>query len=188
MKKTANVVMCLSLAVFFAACAADMQRITTADGAGASRVSVAKATVVEIDYEKHTAVLKDADGTLQFINVGPDAPNFSQVKVGDTVIAEVIETVEVVVGDSAGEPALGVFETAQRNPDSPGAQKVTVTEATARVEKIDYTSRIITLSGPNGRTITTQVGPEVKRLEQLKPGDMISLRIVKQAGIRVETP
>ena len=40
-----------------------MAVIATADGVGASRVSMAKATVVEIDYETHTAVLKNPDGT-----------------------------------------------------------------------------------------------------------------------------
>ena len=67
---------------------------TTADGVTASRVTVAEATVVEIDYENRTAVLKDKNG-MQQINLGPDAPNFDQIKVGDTVIAEVIESVRV---------------------------------------------------------------------------------------------
>jgi hypothetical protein len=190
MKKTAIVVMCFALIVCVAACASsDIKRTTTADGVGANRVSVAKATVVEVDPEQHTAVLKDADGTLQYLNFGPDAHHLDQVKVGDTVIAEVIEFVEVVVDDaSASEPGVGVFETAQRNPDRPGAQKVTVTEASARVEKINYEERLITLSGQDGKRITVEAGPEVKRLERIRQGDMISLRKVTQVIIRVETP
>jgi len=188
MKKTVNVVMALALSICMAACASDIQRTTTADGVGASRVGVARATVVDIDYEKHTAVLKDADGQMQLVNVGPDAPNFSQVKVGDTVISEVVESVTLVVGDSAEAPALRTFEETERYPDKPGAEKVVVTEASARVEKINYEERLITLVGSNGKRITMEAGPEVKRLNEIKQGDMITLRKSKQTIIRVETP
>jgi len=149
---------------------------------------MAKATVVEIDYEKRTAVLKDANDQMQFINVSPDAKNLEQIKVGDMVVAEVIESIEVVLKESSDEPSADTFESMQRDPDMPGAQKVTVVESTARVEKIDYETRIITLSGTNGRSVTTQLGPEVKQIEKIKPGDIISMRIVKQTIIRVETP
>lgn len=188
MKKTVNVVMALALSVWMAACASNIQRTTTADGVGASRVSVAKATVVEIDYEKHTAVLKDADGTLQLVNVGPDALNFSQVKVGDAVIAEVFESVSIVVGASAEAPAASDYNEAQRYPDRPGAEKVAVTEASARVEKINYDERLITLAGPDGKSITIEAGPEVKRLNEIKQGDLITMRVMRKTVIRVETP
>ena len=122
------------------------------------------------------------------INFGPDATNFSQVKVGDIVIAEVLETMTVTRKQSDDEPSADGFETTQRDPLAPGAQKVTVVESSARVEKIDYETRSITLSGTNGRRITTTLGPEVKQIEKIKQGDMIIMQIVKQTIIRVETP
>ena len=90
--------------------------------------------------------------------------------------------------ESAEEPSADVFETAQRDPDKPGAQKVTVSESTARVEKIDYETRMITLSGPKGKRITIEAGPEIKRFNEIKQGDMITMQIVKQTIIRVESP
>ncbi len=187
MKTTLNSIMCLALICCAAACSkSGVQR--TASGVQTGSVSVAKATVVDIDYEKHTAVLKDADGGMQLVNVGPDAPNFSQVKVGDTVVAEAIESVEIAVDDSPEDPGMAVSESAQRFADKPGAEKVTVTEASARVKKIDYENRMLTLEGSNGRIVTTQVGPEVKRLDRIKPGDMITMRLIKQTIIRVEKP
>jgi len=187
MKKTVWSAAVLALMCCAAACSSSNIK-RTSSGVEAGSVSVAKATVLEIDYKNRSAVLKDADGALQFVNVGPDAKNFDKVRVGDTVVAEVIESVEVVVGDAAGEPGVKVSETAQRYADRPGAEKVTVTEASARVEKIDYENRIITLQGSNGRIVTTQAGPEVKRLEMVRPGDMITMRTTKQTIIRVETP
>jgi hypothetical protein len=161
----------------------------TADGVNARRVSIAKAKVVEIDHENHTAVLKDKHGE-QLVDFGPDAPNFSKVKVGDIVIAERLETMNIKVSseESDIEPSAGGFETTQRDPLAPGAQKVTVVESSARVEKIDYETRMITLSGTNGRRITIEAGPEIKRFNEIKQGDMITMQIVKQTIIRVESP
>lgn len=187
MQRELMICVCMVLSMLMPACTNTKLTRTTA-GVEAGQAVVARATVVEIDPVQHTAVLKDADGTLQYVNLGPDAKHLDQVKPGDVVVAEVVESVEVVVEDSAAEPSMDLFEAAQRNPDRPGAQKVTVTEATARVEKVDYENRLVTLRGSKGRTITTQVGPEVKRLEQIKPGDMIKLRTTKQTMIRVETP
>jgi len=150
---------------------------------------MSQAKVVEIDYENHTAVLKDKHG-MQSVTFGPEAQNFSKIKVGDIVIAEVLETMNIKVSDEESEkdPAVDGFATTQRDPLAPGAQKVTVVESSARVEKIDYETRMITLSGTNGRRITTTLGPEVKQIEKIKQGDMIIMQIVKQTIIRVETP
>ena len=86
------------------------------------------------------------------------------------------------------EPSVGGFETTQRDPLAPGAQKVTVVESTARVEKIDYETRMMTLRESNGKRITIEAGPEIKRFNEIKQGDMITMQIVKQTIIRVETP
>ena len=187
MKKTVSIVMFLALIVCIAACASNIKRTTTADGFSVSRTTVASATVVEIDHEKHTALLQDKDG-MQLINVGPDAPNFGKIQVGDRVIAEVVESVRVAVEKSADAPAADVFETAQRNQDTPGAQKVTVSEATVRVEKINYDSRLLTLSGPDGKRMTIEAGPEIKRFNEIKQGDMIIMQTVKETIVRVEKP
>ena len=65
---------------------------------------------------------------------------------------------------------------------------MTVVESSARVEKIDYETRMITLSGTAGRRVTVEAGPEIKRFNDIKPGDLITMQIVKQIVIRVETP
>jgi len=185
MKHIKLVLMITALVVLTTACS-NIKTTRTADGVGVSKVTVAKATVVDVDYENRMLVLKDNNGK-QLINLGPDAQDFGKIKVGDTVMAEVIESVRVVVEESADEPFAAGFETAQRDSLKPGAQKVTVVESTARVEKIDYDTRMITLSGTNGRRITIEAGPEIKRFNEIKQGDMISMQIVKQTIIRVES-
>jgi hypothetical protein len=173
--------------VMTAACS-DIKYVRNADSLNARRVSIAKAKVVEIDHENHTAVLKDKHGE-QLVDFGPDAPNFSKVKVGDIVIAERLETMQIKVSSEESDtvPSAGGFETTQRDPLAPGAQKVTVVESSARVEEIDYETRMITLSGTNGRRLTIEAGPEIKRFNEIKQGDMITMQIVKQTIIRVES-
>jgi hypothetical protein len=46
---------------------------------------------------------------------------------------------------------------------------------------------MITLSGKSGKRFTTQVGPEVKRFNEIKEGDIISMQTVKETIIRVES-
>ena len=57
---------------------------------------------MDVDYENNTAILKDENGKQQ-INLGPDAQNFGQVKVGDKVIAEVLETMNMKVSRKASD-------------------------------------------------------------------------------------
>jgi hypothetical protein len=186
MKKIIFFLMVMALIGLTAACS-EIQIKRTTGSLNARRVSIAKAKVVEVDYENHTAILKDKHG-MQSVNFGPDAPNFSKVKVGDIVIAEVLETMTITRKQSDDEPSSGGFETTQRDPLAPGAQKVTVVESSARIEKIDYETRMITLSGTNGKRVTIEAGPEIKQFNEIKQGDMITMQIVKQTIIRVETP
>jgi len=159
----------------------------TSTGLNAQILSQAKAKVVDVDYENRTVVLEDKHGK-QSIKLAPDSPNLSKIKVGDIVIAEVLQTMTVTRKQSDDEPSVGGFETTQRNSLEPGAQKVTVVESSARVEEIDYETRMITLSGTDGRRVTIEAGPEIKRFNEIKQGDMITMQIVKQTIIRVESP
>jgi hypothetical protein len=187
MKKAVSVLTGMALVFMAASCSSGIQYSRTDDGIGAKRVTSAEATVVEIDHERRTAILKDADGRMQSITLNPEANNIEQVKVGDKVIAEVVESIEISVRKSGEDPSSDVFETVQRDPDSPGAQKVAVSESTARIEKINYDTRMITLSGKNGRQVTIEAGPEIKKINELKPGDIIVMQTVKQTIIRVES-
>lgn len=57
-------------------------------------------------------------------------------------------------------------------------KKATVSEVvklTATVKAIDYDKRLITLQGPNGNAMTLEANPEVKRFNEIKAGDVISV-------------
>lgn len=59
------------------------------------------------------------------------------------------------------------------------AEKPVVSETikvSAAVKAVDYDKRLITLQGPDGKAFTVEAGPEVKRLREIKAGDMVVVR------------
>jgi Cu/Ag efflux protein CusF len=55
-------------------------------------------------------------------------------------------------------------------------EKATVSETvkmTATVKAVDYEKRLITLQGAEGKAMTVEASPEVKRLKEIKAGDMV---------------
>ncbi len=76
--------------------------------------------------------------------------------------------------------ALGICMTlpavAEMEPAPAPVGEATVTELTATVEDIDLAKRMVTLKGPDGNTITTEVGPDVKNLDQVKVGDEVKVQ------------
>ncbi len=76
---------------------------------------------------------------------------------------------------AAGEPELA-------KPDITTSQSLTITEL---VEAIDYETRKVTLSNPQGTSITLTVGEEVLNLEQVKVGDTVTTEYVQNLSIKI---
>ena len=69
--------------------------------------------------------------------------------------------------------------------------QASVTELTATVEDLDVADRMITLKGPAGNSVTTEVSPDVKNLDQVKVGDEVHVQYytaVMVRGQKVEGP
>jgi len=72
--------------------------------------------------------------------------------------------------------------------NKPAAVAVNTVEISAKVEKVDYEKRLLTLKGPEGNTRTLKVDPRVKRLKEVKVGDDIVLRHTEAVAIEVIAP
>jgi len=72
------------------------------------------------------------------------------------------------------------------------AQKpVTETDAielTTKIEAIDKTARLVTLKDKDGETETIYCGPEVKRFDELKVGDTITMRYYESIAYAIRKP
>jgi hypothetical protein len=74
--------------------------------------------------------------------------------------------------------ALGQYASQAADQSTPAAPPMSREDAvlvtvTASVEAVNYTNREVTLKGPRGNTITFVVDERVKRLNEVKAGDMI---------------
>ncbi len=69
--------------------------------------------------------------------------------------------------------------------DKPGVVIVETTEIKAKVDAVDQAKRLVTLTGPKGNTVTVKVGPEVKNLPQVKPGDTLTVRYLESVALFV---
>jgi hypothetical protein len=143
----------------------------------ATQTITLQATVDSIDQKNRTAVLRSMDGkTTQTINISPDVKNLDQVKKGDVVTVDQIETLalEVVPKGSApsGKAGANFVDTAKPG-EKPRRTEVQVREIVAKVTAIDYKARTVTLQGPEGRSVDLKVGPEAKRFDKVKKGDEV---------------
>ncbi len=69
--------------------------------------------------------------------------------------------------------------------DKPGAVVADVTVLKAKVDAVDTDKRLVTVTGPRGNTVTLKVGPAVKNLDQVKPGDQIVVRHLESVALFV---
>jgi hypothetical protein len=149
------------------------------------------ATVTAIDYKARTVKLKDEKGNETELVVGPAATRFNEVKKGDVVTFEYLESVAIeVTPKGAAAPAAGEAAYVEKNKPSqgPGGVAVRTATMTATVEAIDYKTRKITLKGPQGNSRSFTVGPEAKRFNEVKKGDQVTISYTEATAINVTKP
>ena len=161
-----------------------------APGVVMADLRVVTATVEAIDTAKRTVTLKGADGRSTTLKVGPGAKNFDQVKVGDKVKFEFLDSIALFVRKAGDPPDAAEMQAVAVAPrgQKPKGMTVNTVEISAKVEKIDYKTRMVTLKGPEGNTRTIKVDPRVKRLAEVKVGDDIVLRHTEAVAIEVTAP
>jgi Cu/Ag efflux protein CusF len=148
------------------------------------------ATVESIDYKARTVILRGPNGDLVSLKVGEEAKNFNRVKKGDKVTFDYYESVAIEIQKSTGEPMAEETQSVTRAKpgEKPGGTIKTTGHMTARVEDIDYQSRMVTLKMPQGETMSLKVGDQVKSLNEIKKGDEVVVQYTQAVAISVHTP
>jgi hypothetical protein len=136
------------------------------------------AMVTAVDRSQRTVTLQVADGRSVTLKVPPEAKNFDQVRPGDTVRAEYLDAVALVVRKSDEPPQAGEMAAVRLAPKGgqPGGVMVQTVEVTAKVQAIDLAKRTVTLQGPRGGVRVVKVDDRVQGLDQVKPGDEVVVR------------
>jgi hypothetical protein len=146
-----------------------------------------EARVEAIDYDKRTVTLKTDKGSVT-LEVGPQAKNFDQVKVGDKVTADFYNSAAVYVRRVDEPPSAN--ESTVVEYAAPGAQPsgviVRTKEITARVDAIDPKTRMATLTGSAGNSVTFKVDDAVENLDRIKAGDQVIVRYTEALALSVD--
>lgn len=159
-------------------------------GAAEGELIVLKATVKAINKKKRIVTLLDETGKQFQITCGPEIENFAQIRIGDKVTTQLFETVEIEVTANKSAPHADQSETIERAPkgDKPELLVVDKLEIYATVQSIDYTTRQMTLLGPEGKILKVKAGPNVARFNEIKPNDTVVARLTEAVDVKVEAP
>jgi hypothetical protein len=151
---------------------------------------VITAEVVAIDKKDRTLALLGPKGNVVALEVGDEARNFDQIKVGDRVKVEYYEAVAVYLGEHGQQPEADAGLVVARSPKGakPAAYAVGAVDVATAVQAIDRTKRTVTLKGPEGNAVTVKVDKSVKAFDTLKVGDSIHARYTEAIAISVEKP
>lgn len=172
------------------ACANGKSAEEAKPGVVVTQISEISATVSEIDYKERTVTLQGPERSVT-LQVDESAKNFDQVKVGDQVKVEFLESVALFVKKSEGGPPAvksGTAVTVAPLGEKPAIGAVDTVVVTAEIQAIDHAQRTVTLKNPDGQVRTFKVGPDVEELEAVKVGDKVVVQYTVAVAVSVSTP
>jgi hypothetical protein len=147
------------------------------------------ATVEAVDREKRTFTLKGPQGKTVTLKAPPEMRNFDQLEAGDTVRADYVEAIALVLRRPGAAPeataARRLVSVAPKG-EKPGAAMVETVELQATIEAIDLAARTVTLRGPGGGSRTITVDPSVEKFDEVKVGDEVVVRHTEALAIAVD--
>lgn len=164
-----------------------VQRSTEKGVVAGGRVEQVTATVTAVDATSRLVTLKGKKET-DTIRVGPEVVNFDQIKVGDVVRVTFSQGVILSLqapGAKPVEPAVtATGEAAPVGARPAGDVKVGI-KGTVTVTKIDMKTRLVTLTGPEGRSYKVKAGEGVA-IDKLKVGDKVLAEYQETVAVAVE--
>jgi hypothetical protein len=150
-----------------------------------------RATVVEVQKAKRLVGLKGADGKVVTVTVGPEARNFDQLAVGDTVVATYYESVSFAL-KAPGEvvqPGMAAV-VGERTPagERPGGAVSTMAETTVTFQSYDPATFIVTYTDEHGaaHAATVQRPDGREFASKLKQGDRVVISAQESVAVKVE--
>jgi len=167
-----------------------MQTQVAPGSASAVETRKITATVVEVDEATRNVTLKAHDGRMVTLNVGPEARNFDQIKVGDKL------TVQYTVGlslelrkNGGGMRGATDQESVTRAPkgEKPGGSIGRQVKVLADVIAVDHKKKMITLRGPRGDKVDLAID-DPEQLKNIKKGDQVEAVYTEAVVISMEAP
>jgi Cu/Ag efflux protein CusF len=99
-----------------------------------------------------------------------------------------LERLSVVAASLLMFATASAQESAAPTSSTPGVSTAQVARMSATVEKVDMSSRMITLRDSEGKEMNVQAGDEVRNLSQVKPGDRVDVTYYQSVAISLRKP
>lgn len=96
--------------------------------------------------------------------------------------------VAMVFALSFAAVAMGAEKKVAKEGEKPAIEESTLVTVTATVEAIDQKTRMVTLKGPQGNSVTFKAGEQVKNLSQVKVGDSVLAKYYESVAVEVKKP
>jgi Cu/Ag efflux protein CusF len=154
-----------------------------------SKANVIKvsSTIQAIDTTSRTITLRDEKGNEDTFAVGDAVQRFNELKVGQRVNITYYESLVLQVvkpGEKGGGPSLEAALSRAKS-ELPAASIATQEKATVTVKAVDMAVPSITVTTPDGRTVTRKI-EQKKYLEGVKAGDQIDITMTRAVLTSVE--
>ena len=147
------------------------------------------ATIEKIDPKTREITLKGPKGGLATFIAGDEVKRFNELKKGDQVTFDYTEGVAIDVQKSTEAPKMVETQSVKRGSGKkPGGTIETVGFLTARVDEIDYKTRVVKLALPEGQSLKFTVGDQAKRFNEVKKGDEVVVQYMQKLTIKVASP
>jgi hypothetical protein len=145
------------------------------------------ATVVGIDAGTRTVTLKGPKGKTVDLQAGEEMRNFDQLKVGDVVHAVYKEALTLTLKKKNGEPSTSEREGAMRSKpgEKPGGAVGREVTVTADVIAVNTETKMVTLKGPEGKTVDLKV-EDPENLKAVKKGDQVEAVYTEALAVSVQ--
>jgi len=189
MRKTIVVPALIFAAALAVPAAAQTQSVIagTAPGmAGAAQTTEVSAKVTAVNAATREVTLKGPKGNEVTVVAGPEVKNFAQLKVGDDVTAQYVESLVLELKKGGGKPVERTEQAAAatakpgQSPGAAGGRKITIV---GDVVNVDAATKIVTVRGPQ-RTVELNV-QDPEQLKLISKGDQIQATYTEAAAISV---
>jgi hypothetical protein len=182
----------VAMVVLMASCPALAQPQTTVDvtkaPGSATVVGTAKvtATIVAIEPETRTVTLKDAKGKVVQVQVGEEARNFDQLKIGDVVTTEYREAISLSLSKTSGPRSATerVIEKRAEPGAKPGGTIGREVTVMADVISVNSKEKTVKLKGPQGNVVDVYV-EDPEQLKRVHKGDQVQVVYTEAVAISV---
>ena len=144
------------------------------------------ATVEAVDLKTRKVTLRGEQGKVFTVQAGPEVVNLPQVRVGDKVEVEYLESLMVRKADQGEirDENTMIVGTAEPG-DKPAGMRITESATSAQIVAIDTVRGSVTLRMPD-RSILVVKAREPENLKKVKVGDTIVITYTEALAVSVK--